>query len=364
MSQKHNVQVNLPHTSYQIYIQEALLEQIGGQIRAVSEARYCVVVSDSVVAKLYREKVNSSLKEYQFEVVWLVQESGEASKNLDIVRQHYSSLIAAGVERGTPLLALGGGVVGDLAGFVASTFLRGIPFFQCPTTLLSMVDASVGGKVGVNLPEGKNLVGSFYQPQAVYIDTGTLKSLPNRDFVCGLAECVKHGILADHGLFSWIEDNSERIMSRDIETLSELIARNVTIKAQIVVEDEKEQGIRAHLNLGHTFAHAIEACCGYGTIFHGEAVALGLVAAAYLGAELGYCLRGLPVRVSALLEKLGLPVKYALPENTLLLQAMRKDKKVERQNVRFILPISLGKVQIFADIADSTVENAWNSIRK
>ena len=214
---------------------------------------------------------------------------GEEHKNLDTAAKLYGLLTDARLERQSPVIALGGGVVGDTVGFAAATYLRGLPFAQCPTTLLAMVDASVGGKVGVNLPAGKNLVGSFYQPRLVVIDTDTLTTLPPRELRCGLAECVKHAAIRDAQRFDWLEQNLDRVMKLDPATLVELVHWNVQIKASVVMADEKETGERAHLNFGHTFAHAIETLSGYGHYHHGEAVSLGMVAAANLAAATGRC---------------------------------------------------------------------------
>ena len=197
---------------------------------------------------------------------------GEASKNLDSVRALYDVLLERRLERGSPVIALGGGVTGDMVGFVAATYLRGVPFVQCPTTLLAMVDSSVGGKVGVNVPQGKNLIGAFHQPVAVIADTLALRTLPARELRCGLAECIKHAVIRDPKLFAWTRANMPSLLALDADALAELVARNVAIKAAVVTEDEKETGVRAHLNFGHTFAHAIEAVTGYGVILHGEAV--------------------------------------------------------------------------------------------
>jgi 3-dehydroquinate synthase len=280
----------------------------------------------------------------------------------------YDVLLDASLERKSPVIALGGGVVGDTVGFVASTYLRGVPFIQCPTTLLAMVDASVGGKVGVNVPQGKNLVGSFYQPRLVVIDTNTLKTLPARELHCGLAECVKHGVIRDPALFDWIDDNLDAILQLDSETLVQLVEKNVKIKAAVVMEDEKETGTRAHLNFGHTFAHAIEATIGYDaahTWRHGEAVSLGMVAASRLAAEQGYCAASVPRKIVRLLARIGLPVDAPdLPSTDQLMHAMRLDKKVSDGRLRLILPDQLGSVSIVDDAPVEAITNAWESLRE
>jgi 3-dehydroquinate synthase len=289
--------------------------------------------------------------------------SGERHKTLETVRGVYDTLLAARLERRSPVIALGGGVVGDTAGFAAATYLRGVPFVQCPTSLLAMVDASVGGKVGVNVPQGKNLIGAFYQPMAVVVDPLVLQTLPPRELRCGLAECVKHGVIRDPGLFDWIEERVARIQAIDPAVMTELVARNVAIKARVVEEDEKESGVRAHLNFGHTFAHAIEATSGYGTIEHGEAVALGMAAATQLAVDLGRCDAALLARLTALLEKIGLPTRAELAATEELLAAMRLDKKVKAGRMRLVLPDRLGAVSIVEDAPEDAVRAAWESIR-
>jgi len=251
-----------------------------------------------------------------------------------------------------------------MAGFVAASYLRGVPFVQCPTTLLAMVDASVGGKVGVNVPQGKNLIGAFHQPVAVVIDPLTLQTLPPREVRCGMAECVKHGVIHDGELFDWIAHNLAKIQSLDPTTLTELIARNVAIKAAVVMEDEKESGVRAHLNFGHTFAHAIEATVGYGEIEHGEAVSLGMVAATKLAIDQGRCEADLLPRLGELLERIGLPTAAKLPDIEILMNAMRLDKKVADAKLRLVLPSRMGSVDVVSDTPDDAVIAAWQAISR
>ncbi|HQH26812.1 MAG TPA: 3-dehydroquinate synthase [Oligoflexia bacterium] len=252
---------------------------------------------------------------------------------------------------------------GDTAGFVAATYLRGVAFIQCPTTLLAMVDSSVGGKTGVNVPQGKNLIGSFYQPKAVVIDPEVLRTLPRRELCCGLAECVKHAVIADDSLFSWIEAKLPQILALEMPVLVELLERNIAIKARIVEQDEKEQGIRAYLNLGHTFGHAIEATAGYGVIEHGEAVALGMIAAFELAVSLGICGCEAAERVRRLIERIGLPVKADLAANEALIAAMASDKKRKDSAVRFVLPERIGAVRIISGAERGSLNAAWDSLR-
>ena len=307
----------------------------------------------------------------------------------------YEILLDHKLERKSPVVAVGGGIVGDTTGYVAASYLRGVPFVQVPTTLLSMVDASVGGKVGINVTQGKNLVGAFHQPVLVCIDTDVLKTLPDRELRCGLAECVKHGVIRDPDLFAWIEDNVDRVLDLDSDALVELVQRNVKIKADVVMEDEKEQGVRAHLNFGHTFAHAIEASpvavaranepkrrrfappprfeapkpppethAYEGPYAHGEAVALGMVAATTLAVSAGRCDSSLLDRLVALLDRIGLSTSSdQLADTDLLMDIMLADKKVKDGQVRLVLPDRLGAVSIVNNTPPEQVAAAWDALR-
>jgi len=332
------IDVKLPHHSYPIIVESACYKQLKNLIKT----QKVIVVADSNVWGFLEESFLSNLEGFDVEV--LIQQAGEENKNLETIKKHYDVLAGKKLERKTTLVALGGGVLGDSAGFVAATFLRGLPFIQCPTSLLSMVDASVGGKVGVNLEHGKNLVGAFYQPDAVLINPEVLKSLPKQEFVSGMAECVKHAIIRDKNLFNWTKENIEGILKLDLALVSELISRNVQIKASVVEQDEKEQNIRALLNLGHTYAHALESVLGYGTISHGEAVSLGLVAASKLSSLLGN--EDISKAVIDLLDLIGLPTKYDIPETKILVEKMYSDKKVSSGKLRFVVPKSIGDAEV------------------
>ncbi len=290
--------------------------------------------------------------------------AGEERKTLETVRGVYDALLDHKLERGAPIVALGGGVLGDTVGFAAATYLRGVPFVQCPTTLLAMVDSSVGGKVGVNVPQGKNLIGAFHQPVAVIADPLVLRSLPLRELRCGLAECIKHAVIRDPALFAWTRTHMAELLALAPEPLAELVARNVAIKAAVVMEDEKETGVRAHLNLGHTFGHAIEASVGYGRILHGEAVGLGLLAAATLAAGVGVGPRELRGEVEAVVGAAGLPLRADLPDDARLLEAMALDKKVAAGRIRFVLPERIGKVVIRDGVPPEAIRAAWATIRE
>jgi 3-dehydroquinate synthase len=357
------VRVALPQRAYDVLIEPGSLERLGEQVRAGAPHARCALVADSAVAPLWGAAARAALERAGYDVVRVELPSGESHKTLATVARVYDALLAAKLERGAPLIALGGGVTGDLAGFAATTYLRGIPLVQVPTTLLAMVDSSVGGKVGVNVPQGKNLIGAFWQPVRVVIDPLLLRTLPARELRCGLAECIKHGVIRDASLFEFIAARIEALAALDPAALVELVRRNVAIKAAVVVEDETETGVRAHLNFGHTFGHAIEATVGYGEILHGEAVALGMIAASVLAARIGLCGAELPERVRALVAAAGLPVRAALPADEVLEAAMGHDKKVAAGRVRFVLPEAIGRVAIRDDVPSEQVRSAWTAIR-
>jgi len=344
------VDVKLSHHRYPVIVENNCYSEL----TKIIKTNKVVVIADSNVWSFLEKTFLENLKDFDVEV--LVQEAGEKNKNLETIKKHYNILADKKFERKTTLVALGGGVVGDSAGFVAATFLRGLPFIQCPTSLLAMVDASVGGKVGVNLEHGKNLVGAFYQPEAVLIDPLVLKTLPQEEFISGMAECVKHAIIRDKNLFNWTKTNLDKILQLDSEIIKELISRNVQIKATIVEQDEKEQNVRALLNLGHTYAHALESVLGYGTISHGQAVSLGLVAASKLSSLLGH--KDISLEVIEMLKQIGLPTKYELPKIELLIEKMYSDKKVDSGKLRFVIPVGIGDAEVVfveneKDIAES-----------
>lgn len=363
------VKIRLPDRSYSIWIEPGLLTQVGTYVRQVAPHDLAVLIGDESVADSHAAQASASLKSAGFHVSRAVIASGEEQKNLATARRLYDVLCAANHERRSPVVAVGGGVTGDATGFVAATYLRGVPFVQCPTTLLAMVDASVGGKVGVNIPQGKNLIGAFHQPVAVLIDTDTLATLPLRELRCGLAECVKHAMIRDPDLMTWIESHVEAILKRDSTTLVELIRRNVTIKAAVVMEDEREAGVRAHLNFGHTFAHAIEAVhhyCSETGYRHGEAVALGMVAAAHLSQHLGWIDRDVVDRLERLLQRIGLPTSAGdlHAARSELMAAMLLDKKVRDARITLVLLKGIGQVIMSSDISTEAIERAWDAVIK
>jgi shikimate kinase/3-dehydroquinate synthase len=342
------IPISYPGGSYQVLIAGGLLAELGPALVATGlRPGRCAVVSQPAVAAALAAQPVESLRAAGFAPALVEMPDGEMHKTLATAAGLYDAFVAAGLDRRSPVIALGGGVVGDVAGFAAATYLRGVPFVQAPTSLLAMVDASVGGKTGVDLPQGKNLVGAFKQPALVAIDPEALKTLPSDEFRSGLAEVVKQGMIGDPGLFEAME-------GRGLLPLDQIVARAVRVKATVVQEDPLEQGRRAVLNLGHTFGHAFETLSGYG-LRHGEAVAVGLVGATRLAARLGLCDPALASRIETLLDRLGLPIRapgYA-PEQ--VLAAMSVDKKRVAGRLRFILPRAVGDVDLFDDVPEQQV---------
>ncbi len=361
------VKLDLGYCGYEIIIEPGCLGRLGSIVKGVAGHGRAAVLADSLVGALYGQVAVGSMAEAGFDVFYEALTTGEREKHLGTVGAYLELLADERLERKSPVVALGGGVTGDTVGYVAASYLRGVPFVQCPTTLLSMVDASVGGKVGVNLKAGKNLAGAFYQPRVVVIDTDTLKTLPKREVRCGLAECVKHGVIRDPELFDWIGAHVDQILGLDSDTLVELVKRNVEIKAKVVIADEKEAGVRAHLNYGHTFAHAIEKTADYGRVadyHHGEAVSLGMVAATRLAENIGMCDKGLSEKLVGLLDLIGLPTWAGnLVSTEELMGVMTIDKKVSDGKVRLVLPVGMGEVKVVSDVADGAIVEAWESLR-
>ena len=354
------VKVPLADRSYPIRIGSRFLADLGAQCARLKLGRRCAVISDSTVARRYRKPALASLKAAGFEPIFISQPAGEQAKTLKNVQACYDQLAKHRLERGSFVVALGGGVIGDLGGFVAATYLRGIDFVQVPTTLLAQVDSSVGGKVGVNLPAGKNLVGAFYQPKLVLCDLDTLGTLPAREFRAGLAEVIKYGIIYDAKLFRRLERDLPKLLAQDPVTLSTVIARCCQIKAEVVGQDEKEAGLRAILNFGHTIGHGLEAISQYGKYLHGEAISIGQVAAAKVSSEL----TGLPAadvdRIAAIFAATGLPteVKLNVTQTKRLFAAMKLDKKVSGGEIKFVLAESIGRVKIGQSVPDAAVRRA------
>jgi 3-dehydroquinate synthase len=340
----NTLQVELGERSYPIYIGQALLGQ-AGLITPYVKGRQVLIVTNETVGPLYLEKTLAAFADFQTASVILPD--GEEYKNLEVLNQIFDSLLLERFNRQVTLVALGGGVVGDMAGFAAASYQRGVPFIQIPTTLLAQVDSSVGGKTGVNHPLGKNMIGAFYQPQCVVIDTDSLHTLDDRQLRAGLAEVVKYGLINDLEFFEWLEHQTANLLARDSEALSFAIARSCQNKADIVAEDERESGRRALLNLGHTFGHAIETALNYKHCLHGEAVAIGLCLAAKLSARLGWIDEAQVKRTIALIEQMGLPTQ--IPDGLTadkMLELMRVDKKVLDGKIRLVLLKNIGQAVI------------------
>lgn len=335
--------VDLGARSYPIVIGE--LEGLGEQLAHTRVGRVVVVTND-VVGPLYGQAARGSLERAGFQVDVVVVPDGESHKHLGTWRTLVEALLGLGIDRQTAIVALGGGVTGDIAGFAAATTMRGLPLVQVPTTLLAMVDSSVGGKTGVNSDAGKNLVGAFHQPELVFAAMDTLRTLSDEEFRCGLGEVVKHAVLADAVFFGWLGDNVERIRSRDGAALEHVVERCCAIKAEVVARDERESGVRATLNAGHTLGHALEKVLGYGVLRHGEAVAVGLVAESRIAVARGEAEPSLPDEIAALLLALGLPVSWPGVRPELLVEAALMDKKRLHGIVRAAYPVEIGRVRL------------------
>src|SRR5512137_578604 len=348
----NTLRVNLHGRGYDILVGPDLLRRTGELIRGLDLGRRLGLVTHPALAETYgyAPVVVSSLREAGHEVSVVTVPPGEESKSLDQAAGLCRELVRAGLDRGSALLALGGGVIGDLTGFVAATLFRGIAFLNLPTTLLAQVDSSVGGKTGVNLPEGKNLVGTFYQPRLVVADVLALRTLPAREFRSGLAEVVKHAMIADAELFRTLEEDADQILAREPSALQAIIGRNCAIKAKVVEADEREAGVRAVLNFGHTVGHAVEAASGYGRVTHGEAVAYGMLVAAGLSVRRGLCPAADAKRLETLLRRFGL-VPEVRPKPELLERYIIRDKKVRDGVLQFVLTLGIGSVTL-APVSD------------
>ncbi|MGM8226068.1 3-dehydroquinate synthase [Cellvibrio sp. ARAG 10.3] len=353
--------VDLGDRSYPIYIGEKLLANKQILVPHIRGRQLCIVTNDTI-APLYLPLLQEMLTGYQVDTV--VLPDGESHKNLDTLNLIFDGLLSARHNRTTTLVALGGGVVGDMTGFAAACYQRGVDFIQIPTTLLSMVDSSVGGKTGVNHALGKNMIGAFYQPRCVIADTALLETLPPRELSAGIAEIVKYGLIADYAFFEWLEAKMPALMARDKAALAYAVERSCQIKAEVVAQDEREDGIRAILNLGHTFGHAIETAQGYGNWLHGEAVAAGMVMAADLSWRRGDISRTELDRTIALLLQAKLPVKApADMTDETFLTLMGVDKKVLDGRLRLVLLESMGKATVTSDIDDELLKQTFAACR-
>lgn len=359
------VSVALGPRTYPIHIGRGLLDQLAVLFESVQRpAGHAVLIQDANVRDVALAACQV-LEQAGWRVTRLEIPAGESSKSLAQLENLWTRMLDSGTDRGSLVVAVGGGVVGDLAGFAAAAFARGIRLVQIPTTLLSQVDSSVGGKTGINLPGAKNIVGAFWQPSLVVIDSATLESLPPREFASGLAEVAKYGVILLPELFAYLEDNYQRILDKQPDVLAKIIADSCRAKAQVVMEDERETtGRRAILNYGHTFAHALESGTGYGTLLHGEAVSIGMHMAACLARRLGHIDAAFVDRQAHLLEQLGLPVQYDQVDPAVLWELMQRDKKVEHGKLRFVLPSRMGHVELVGGIERAQVvaaiEDSWH----
>lgn len=352
------VKVPLGDRSYSIKIGNSILSRLGSECRRLKLGTRCAVITDRKVGPIYSKAAMSSLREAGFEPVEIRVPAGEKAKSLDTIHSCYDKLARHRLERSSFIVALGGGVVGDMAGFLAASYLRGVGFVQVPTTLLAQVDSSVGGKVGVNLKAGKNLVGAFYQPRLVLCDLDTLKTLPKRELRAGLAEVIKYGIIDDATLFRRLERQLPALLKLNAKELAHVVARSCQIKAKVVEEDEREGGLRAILNYGHTIGHALEAISSYGKYLHGEAISIGQVAASKISRDQHGLGQAEVERIEALFTAAGLPTTVALSKkDTLkLLSAMKVDKKVIGGQVKFVLAKSIGQVAFGIDVPKGTIK--------
>jgi 3-dehydroquinate synthase len=357
-SASQTVRVDLSDRSYDILIGRQLLAAVATHLRAHQRLSHVLLITDENV-RPHAETVNQSLADSGIATQLLTIVPGEKSKSVEVANQLWQDALAAGAHRQSVIVAVGGGVVGDLAGFIAATFARGIDFVQVPTTLLAQVDSSVGGKVGINLPGAKNMVGAFWQPRFVLIDTDVLTSLPDREFRSGLAEVVKYGVILDEELFSFLENNAAAINDREPSALAHTVARCCRLKAAVVTADEREtSGHRAALNYGHTFGHAIEAVTGYGELLHGEAISIGMLCASRLAEQLSMIDAAATERQHRLLTVFGLPTEMPAMDHDKILAAMQHDKKVENGKLGFILPARIGQVTLVRDIDTRLVRDA------
>jgi 3-dehydroquinate synthase len=356
VSATETIAVALGERSYEIEIGTGNLPRLGSFITQRLRLSQAVIITDENVHRPHAEPAAQSLAQTSVKVHLLVVEPGEKTKCAEVADTLWQKMLELGADRKTAVVAVGGGVMGDLAGFVAATFARGLPFIQVPTTLLAQVDSSVGGKVGINLPGAKNMVGAFWQPRGVLIDTAVLNTLPQREYRAGLAEVVKYGVILDEEFFAWLEAQVDAINRRDAAALRHIVARSCRLKADVVEQDEREEtGLRAVLNYGHTFCHAFEALTAYEQLLHGEAVAMGMHCAARLAQRLGRVDAAFVERQQRLLESLGLSLTVPAVDHNEVLRSMSRDKKAEHGRLRFVLPTRLGDVELVENIAPDEV---------
>lgn len=356
------VKVDLGEKSYPIYIGPNILLKTGVYVKELGVDFKVMVVTNPTVRALYGETVTKSLAEAGFQVIVAEIPDGEQYKSMDSARLLYDIAFENNMDRNCVILALGGGVIGDLAGFVASTYMRGVQFVQVPTTLLAQVDSSVGGKVAVNHPKGKNIIGSFYQPRLVISDTKVLSTLPQREFRAGMAEVIKYGIIWDRNFFEYMKKYHTDIEQMCSETMVHIVETSCSIKARVVEQDETEQGQRAILNYGHTFGHAYESLTNYKKYVHGEAVAIGMVTAAKVAVKLGMLKSEDMIRIEKLIQVYGLPVKFGALEVRDIIESMSHDKKVRSGQVRYVLPLKIGRVEITSNVPETIISDVLRQL--
>jgi 3-dehydroquinate synthase len=353
--------VALGERSYPIYVGTGLLDR-ADLIAPFLAQKKVAIVTNPTVAPLYLERVAGALAREDIEVTRIIVPDGEEHKDWRALNGIFDALLEQRCARDTTLIALGGGVIGDLAGFAAATYQRGVPFVQLPTTLLAQVDSSVGGKTAINHPLGKNMIGAFHQPQLVVADMRTLETLPERELRSGLAEVIKHGLIRDAAFFGWLEANLDRLLARDPDALEQAVVRSIAIKAEIVGQDEREHGLRVLLNFGHTFGHAIETGLGYGTWLHGEAVAAGMVMAADLSRQLGYLSEADTTRIRSVLLRAGLPIAAKGITPGRMQELMRVDKKAKGGRIHFVVLEQLGAALLRSDVPAGAIDHTLSRL--
>lgn len=357
------IPVRLAERSYPIRIEPGLLDRVGVEVTRFAKGPRLHLITDNTVAKHYLSRVSAGLESAGYRLSVTRYAPGESNKTLLSIETTVSDMARAGIDRWDAVVALGGGIVGDMAGFAAATWMRGIPFVQIPTTLVAQVDSSVGGKTGVNLPAGKNLVGAFHQPALVLIDPLVLSTLPDREYQSGLAEVVKYGMIRDREFFASLEDGQEAILSRDPETIARIVSRSCEIKREYVEADEQERsGKRAHLNFGHTFGHAIESATKYRRYLHGEAISLGMIAAARTGRSLGRISSKQEERLRALLTAFRLPVSGVPIAASALLPLLKRDKKAKAGRVRIVLTRGIGSASLTSAVGEPEIRQGFARI--
>ncbi|MGC8845110.1 MAG: 3-dehydroquinate synthase [Candidatus Hydrogenedens sp.] len=356
--------IKLSGHSYPIHVGVGILPQLSEELVRLNWKGKIGIITDTNVANYYLNICEELVKKVcpQGYVIHILP-AGEEYKTIQQIEDMCTTMLQGGLDRSSGIIALGGGVVGDIAGYFSASYMRGIPFIQVPTTIVSQVDASIGGKTGVNHPLGKNILGAFYQPHSVVIDLNLLKTLPEQIYREGFAEIIKHGVIADKELFDYCQNNAEQLIQKDLDCLLYPIVRSCEIKADIVMKDEKEQNIRAYLNYGHTFGHAFEAVTHYKIFLHGEAVSLGMVTASEVGVLLGYVPEDVPLQHRKVLKKYRLPIRWDdLPIDDVM-ESMKRDKKTKAGKLRFIIPRRIGEVSIESDVPEDIIRCALKRIK-